>query len=303
MNFENDFQKGVSALEDLYTLGGASITPVINRVYYHLFNLNNEIHTSSMDDMPQMKHFISRSVVEMTRDYLSFNSGYRSVDFNVINDSYTLDQWNRLLDVLPSTLAIINSFAFHDQISINFHERGLEICGNVEISDRIEEVRSDIYRNLRIIFKKSSMLTFKIEPTHDSTLQKMTLFLDISYTRDQIYSVDMSDDYGSLTLGLPNIFANYIAATNSSIEHTVLEITDNLELVRHSSIPDQNDLSKQVIHFSFLFRPVSIIIPKRGKLLPIEALRAGACVGRGEKFSKFNKASFYYIDFFSIMSR
>ena len=99
-------------------------------------------------------------------------------------------------------------------------------------------------------------------------------------------------------------------------KHVCLEITPELELRRYSRIPDQlkRELNSnksqvpQIVHFPFLFRPVSIIIPDKGKLRLLYEISISGDTGSGTSLVQKQEVAsksipkFKYIDIFSLMA-
>jgi hypothetical protein len=49
-------------------------------------------------------------------------------------------------------------------------------------------------------------------------------------------------------------------------KHNIMEINSELELTRISYIPENLNLETKVIHFPFMFQPISFVIPNTGEL-------------------------------------
>ena len=53
-------------------------------------------------------------------------------------------------------------------------------------------------------------------------------------------------------------------------EHTIIEINSDLSMKHYMGIPELTRIesaNKEILHFPFLFRPVSIILPVKGNLV------------------------------------
>ena len=129
------------------------------------------------------------------------------------------------------------------------------------------------------------------------------------------YEIDFRPEV-PLCLSLSNVLDGYhISVENLRAlhRHPCLEISPDLKIVRYQGIPESykhyyfaKDFDKSIIHFPFLFRPLSLIIPKGGRLTSEVTFRPDPCTGSelrdchgGDKNYR-KTSSGYNIDIFSL---
>ena len=89
-------------------------------------------------------------------------------------------------------------------------------------------------------------------------------------------------------------------------EHNVIEVMNDLSVKHFFGIPDLTRLdsaNKEILHFSFLFRPVSIILPMKGNL-STDSYSRSLATSQEDNYSREHDVSIHYrtIDFFSLFN-
>lgn len=265
-----------------------------------------------MGQLNQVAHYLEKSIEEIIVDCFTKPNNIIKFDFQNKIQFRNLALWDRILSLLPTFLTVASSFRYVGEVVFVIDEKTLQIKASAKISDNIEDKREEIYALTRRLLAEKAVLTFKI---HNETNGRadIVLNLDISHNDFSIYALDLIEKQG-LLLGFSNLFSNYRIeknSVNSQVHHPCIEITEELEVIKRDYIPVElltHDSSREIFHFPFLFRPLSLIIPIKGKIFPISYLGHLGVTGSGEnEKSKRDsahtdrKVHFSYIDFFSLL--
>ena len=298
MDVLGNYQQGIEALEDITHLGDVGLSPIVNRVYFYMSELKKKAEDNFAPRSPQnVEDFLGKAILKIAHEYLQKKNGITQVCFSKRTEGLELFKWNRLLEILPSVLSVINCFDYIGKIDLILHKSGLVVEGNVCYGQEIESNRQHVYTQFRKMVQNQSLLTFSIDDVGNDKYYKLKLVADVSHDWNKAYCVDLTDRCG-IVLGISNIFEQYRLEKSDDLGgHLCLRITDQLELRRYPQVPDDFTpaCGEEILHFSFLFRPVSLIIPRRGVVRPIDNLQKSGDTGRG------TVERFRYIDFFSLL--
>lgn len=280
-NETNDFVKGLEALNDLYHLCDNKISPVLNRAQFHFERMQDELLKSSTPNIEKpVGRFLKNSIREMLMAFFEKNVEIKETHLLFDFSEFEMNNWNRLLDVMPSYLKLIELLGPEEYFEFQVSGKKVTVSFPVQqISEQLR-IRQEVYKLYRKIFSSESLVVFQLEEkcfskqcyTSDEDKRVfINLTLDLSFDKSSIYWYYF--DEINLVLGLPNFFSNYVVRDRTKLpqdEHVVLEISDSLCLVRHKKIPENylNNYNKEILHFRFLFRPLSIIINGSGNFLP-----------------------------------
>lgn len=308
---QDHYLQSMNIVEDICMLADDSLMPVLNRFSYHLFELNKELdRVSSVSTLGKIDQFLKSSVNGIVREFSLRQNDISRIDVEIQSGLDDLEKWNKLLEVLPTSLEIVSYFSWSGPIHVIFDMDGLKITGDILGNQDIEKHRPVIYRLSRRLFANKSLMTFRIDKSFGSDCSKLTMFVDLSHSEKSCYSIDLTETCG-FHLGFSNIFEKYrFSPSLANVgKHTCVEITKNITLKTYSGIPEGVDWcqsTREIIHFSFLFRPLSIIIPKRGKVFPLGVFNRSGDTGsdvpeRAGQDVGMHGQNFHYIDFFSLV--
>jgi hypothetical protein len=152
------------------------------------------------------------------------------------------------------------------------------------------------------------LLTFKGEKTVRTGLYKLTLNIDISHDEHLVYRLPFKpNSKRNYLVGFSNVLANYRVQFDeiSKIgEHQIIDVGNDLTVKTYIGIPNLSRIestNKEILHFSFLFRPISIILPMRGTL-SIDNLFRETSTNEEEESKHDVSISYRTIDFFSLFN-
>ncbi len=280
----SDYRQGIEALEDLKRLGNMDIAPLVSRIHHHVEN----IYRDSYNELSGVSHFnqVESALTSLFDSFIdkivTDSVGISRLQIKGNREEFTLSDWNKHLAVIQYFINVIACFDFLNLGELIIKKDAIVFKGELPISSNLEAKREEIYKYTRLLLKEKSILTFSVNNHQDDNLIYLTLKLDMPVEVNQVYVLPVSKDKSldnTSYISLPGTITRYIFQRPeelSKIKQVCIEITEQLHILRYDRIPESfNQLfpHKEVIHFNFLFRPVSIIIPNRGQLLPIHRIK------------------------------
>ncbi|MBL6988390.1 MAG: hypothetical protein ISR65_01355 [Bacteriovoracaceae bacterium] len=311
---KDDYHKAMDSLEDLYQLADSSVIPIINRAFFYLGEIKDKSENEFIFEQKyeHIANFLESSVSKMISSFLMKNYGSKKI-FHKQNGTISFKKWNVLLNVLPTVFSIINLIKYESRISLVLSEKWIEIKGDIGINFNLQSLRHKISDLLVVLFKNNIPVTYKLDETESTSFYEMSLFIDITHDENLHYIVDMKEELG-LYLAFSNTFSNYsLSDLNDQrllVKHLCIEINENATISKYDFFPKRYcraTLDKDIFYFNFLFRPVSLIISKKGKIFPADVLRDFGDTGSESSNYQKDDASSHgeqvkYIDFFDLIS-
>ncbi|OUR98632.1 hypothetical protein A9Q84_04235 [Halobacteriovorax marinus] len=308
-----DFVHGIQTLEDIQALGDIHLTPLIDRATFHIGEIHRkaELSLSNLDEYAKVKTFLETTVDQLLTNYTLKDFGSHQVLFQKKFDSMSLKDWDKLLSVLPISLHIVSIFKFIGTQNIQLSSEGITFRGLIKTDQNITKYRELVYKATRKLLSHQSILTYKIDVLDDERMCWLELKIDTSHDENLSYCLDYRKKLGTW-LGFSNIFEKYIIPHEQVKDlprHLVIEINNELEVKTFYRVPDsytKRFKDKEILHFSFLFRPISIIIPRKGCIINKATLRKIRDTGSGleqQEVENRLKYLFRYIDFFSLINQ
>ena len=312
-NVTKEFEQGMQTLEDIQALSDFSLSPLVDRAAFHFSEIHRKAEFSfeNLNSYSKVQSFLEKTIDNLLTHYILRDVVTHQVLLQKKYDDMSLESWNKLLEVLPTSLHILNIFKFIGTQNIQICNEGISVRGLIKTDDTITRYREVVYRASRKLLEHKSILTYKIEELEDERLCWLELKVDMDHSEKWSYNVDFSESLG-MTLGFSSIFHKYKINSTQALElprHLVIEISPELEILKYYKVPDHyawDCKGKEILHFSFLFRPVSIIIPKTGFLerRPSNANFEDTGSGLEEQEVKNQiKSTYRYIDFFSLINQ
>lgn len=308
-NYQNDFEKGLTTLEDIQMLSGFSISPLVGHAYFYLSEMKRKadaIASGQVSNFDQVKKILDQSLTSIIQEFFGNKSRFKDFNFYKNTQKIDLKKWNLILESIPEILSIANLFNYHGAVDVRFDENRLMIGGLILEDGNLERSRKLIYVITRKLLRNKILLTFNLEKTARSGLFRLVLKADLSHDDALVYrilfNVNKEEKY---LVGFSNIFCQYRAQIDDVKllgEHNVIEIRNDLSLKHYTGIPELNRIesaNKELLHFPFLFRPLSIILPMKGNLVTEAFSRSLDDENkRKQDVSKY----FRTIDFFSLFN-
>lgn len=312
--YHDDFEKSLSTLEDIQLLSEFSLSPLIGRAYFHLSEMKRKADANSLG---QVAHYDAVSKVldekfeSIFTDFFSNKSKFKNFEYYKSTSKIDLKKWNLILEIIPEVLSVISLFNYHGSIEARLDDSRLLISGMILEDGHLQMNRKFIYVVTRKLLRQKVLLTFNLEKTARTGLFKLDLKVDISHDDSLVYKVNFKlGPKENYYVGFSNIFCHYRALledVKSVGEHNVIEVGSDLSVKHFMGVPDLTRLesaNKEILHFSFLFRPVSIILPMKGNLSTDAFSRSLSNSQDSEQMREQDVSTYYRtIDFFSLFNQ
>ncbi len=312
LNYLEDYEKSLSTLEDIQLLSEFSLAPLIGRVYFHISEMKRKADAgqlSLVNPFHKVNEVLEEKFQNIISDFFSSKPKYKSFEYIKKVEKIDLKKWNAILAMIPEVLSVVSLFNFHGTVTTYLDEAQFLVSGLILEEGQVELSRKIIYSITRKLLKEKILLTFKIHKSDRTGLFKLELRADISHDEELLYKTKFNrKDQESYLIGFSNVFQNYRASIEDiahSGEHNIIELKNDLTINHYVGIPDFESLEfsrKEILHFSFIFRPVSIILPMRGSIVKDSSLR-NSSKSFVEDHREHDVSKYYQtIDFFSLFN-
>jgi len=265
----------IKTLEELQSVNNGNTDSLVSLLYQNLLSYKFQVENSrkNFENLFNIKETIKEKVESIFIDFFSNKKMFKEFEISKLNQmELSLEGWNNLLDVLPEFLTVASIFKFHGKVQIAFRKNVIVIDGLIRNDPYIETQRSIVNEVTKKLLKRNQLLTFSAADSERTGLSQLKLKLDCSFNPEQVYRIDLLERVGEKSLlGFPNNIANYIIdPTLESIaqKHLIVEIDQELNVRSNTDLLDSIALSSQktLLHFNFLFNPVTLVLPSRGTI-------------------------------------
>ena len=292
-----EFQKGVAALEDLAQLGPYTNAPIIGRAYHHFALMKAQVDEQLAGAIfsPPLRKFFHQGLVYLLRDHLDCSAEFPAGDIH-------FTQWDKMLAALPILIKIAKCLPWLKVEKTTFQNGLISMQGKVPAEDvTLPNKRSTIYQYFRQLLGLQSLLTFNLSNSLTEDKPELVLQLDLRHQEDLVYHVPVGDGICFSSI-FPYYKAQDWAAISALGPHLCLIIHPDGQSEELGHIPEQfreTFPAAELLHFRFLFRPVSLIIPGKGEIISAQA----EDTGRETLASKsLPLAASSYVDIFSLLA-
>jgi hypothetical protein len=285
---ENSFQKSLQGLEEIQVLGGQELTPLLGNVSYHLGELKRKA-LESLDENHSFEHlnnFLVSHIESVFVEYIKSSSELTQAQIYFSDHSWGNRDWNSLLNIIPDMLSLMDLVNYKKNIQLIQEKEVFKLRGWIGQDSSIETRRTEIYSLFRKLLRNKVILTYKIIETEKFEDSILEISFDLSHDENVWYEVCHDTSLGKV--GFSNVFSNYEIKDEADIprfKHHILEINNKMELTRINYIPKKLGAETRVVHFPFMFQPISFVIPNAGEL----------------RYQEENEAKKNYIDVFNLI--
>ena len=277
LDYQDDFEKSLDALMDIQMLSEFTVSPIVSHAYFYLSEMKRKADALKTGQRGQLSNIQNVLETKMTEIFdLHFKESSRFKSYTLIKSTKNIDlnKWNQLFDTIPEILSLTTFFNYHGEVGVLFDENRIEISGLVLEDGNIETNRKLIYVITRKLLRAKVLLTFSLEKSARAGLIKLVLKADISHNENYTYRVPFkvsAKEY--YIVGFSNILHRYrtqLDDVKKAGKHNIIEIDNELNVKHSFDIPElttTESANKEILHFPFIFRPVSIILPVKGSLV------------------------------------
>lgn len=305
--FLKDYKHGMDAIEDLHLLADPGLSPVISRVHFHLSEIRRKAE-QSLEDHPGLlpvKNKIKDEFRFLLEEATLKIDNCRQLILRDTETTLNLMQWGRLIETLPLAIKLVAKFPVTGMLEASYDAKALSIRATLEGYDGLEKIKSEVYRLSREFFALKTLPTFQIEKNNQVVFK-----FDYSHVDDLVYNVDLNKK----RVLLSNIFSDYempIDKIDLIDNQTTLILSADGEFYYFESMKTKaiknsicNGAKPALFHFPFLFRPLSIIIPREGEVAPLNGFFGTGCekLLTDQTFGKPSKPALS-LDIFSLLSK
>lgn len=311
-SIERQFYQGLEALDDLHKLGSSDQYPLINRAIHHLNEVKRSVDEkqNTLGNYSRLNRFFQGFLLKNFKN-LKEQTQISKVKCELDTQHVPMEKMDLLLEIFPQVCNAVALFPFEGEMRVTFNENEVEFTGTTSIDETLEAQRPMAYKLTRSLLSHGIVLTYRCIEVDQNGRAVMSLKATMSHSLNEVYGIDFTEQYG-IVLGLSNIFPQFRTTTEYLKQvgkHICIEITKDLKVERTYRLTARHlkeNAEVEILHFAFLFRPVSIIIPREGRLYPSHLFGLNNGTGR-ENFSSQQEvenkvATYRYLDFFSLIS-
>lgn len=286
----NAIERAKDVIEDLYLVGDVDLHPFLGQLNFFISQLSKSKSTHAknlvLKEFPFLTHFMESSFRSLIENYIQRSIHLKTSRVNCNFTEFELDKAEKLLYLIPEILKITGLSKLAGDLIVDLDHQALKISALLKRQNGIKENKPQIIDKLKFLFKENIITTFKIRESEVQNCAQLELTFDLSYDNNTFYKIE-----SGIEISLPNVIKNYEMSFKEFLdlgEHLIFQLNDNLEIKK---IKRPKSQIGQVLHFHFLFRPISLIIPKKGILCSMDKEDTGS--GKNPSF---------FIDIFSAVS-
>ena len=277
LDYQDDYDKSLDSLMDIQILSEFTVSPLVGHAYFYLSEMKRKadlLKLGQLEHLTSIQAILENKLIEIFN--IHFNESGRFKGYSLIKSTKNIDlkKWNHLFDNIPEILSLTTFFNYHGMVEVTIDEDRLEVSGHILVDENIEKNRKFIYVITRKLLRAKIIQTFTLEKSERAGLFKLVLKSDISWSENLVYQVPFKISTNkNYVVGFSNVLYGYRKRADEVTKlskHNIIEIDNMLNVSHRYDILDLKAIefnNKELLHFSFLFRPVSIILPVKGSLV------------------------------------
>ncbi len=274
-NYEHSLLEGLNSLNDLRKVVGWDKQLFIDQAIHHFNKLYNTFSDRRVRGLEKYDSVLALITKHFFEDLKKEFMGLEDIKtFYILKKTEIIDTeyWDKVFSAFDDIVSALRMFPFTGHIQLIVDKNGLKFKGRMKNITVDSDLRKNSYELTRKFLAREVFLTYKLHSVDSSEGPEFELNFDFSNDNSKVYHIDLTDQYG-FYLAFTNTFSNYLC-TLGDLEkipsHMCVEITNKLSIKKHKS-SDLKELfqeadDKTILHFPFLFRPLSMIIPGRGSI-------------------------------------
>lgn len=307
-DYQTDYDKSLSTLEDIQMLSEFSVSPLVSHAYFYLSEMKRKadaLSSGQVSQFDQVAMVLDEKLTSIISEFFGNKSRFKEFSYNKCTKKIDLKKWNMVLETIPELLSVVTLFNYHGGADVRFDENRFSVSGLILQDGNLERNRKLIYVLTKKLLRNKVLLTFNLESTARTGLFKLDLRADLSHDESLNYRVNFKVDDEHYLIGFSNVFCHYRSSLEDvkmAGDHNIIEIRSDLSVHHSFGIPELTRIesaNKEILHFPFLFRPLSIILPMKGNLVTTGLSRS---LDDENKRKQDVSKHFRTIDFFSLFN-
>lgn len=295
-----NFQQSMETLSDLYKLGQPAVYPLIDRLHYHVQEINDLANKRlGTKRFKSLESLYVNSINDQIKNSFQKN-GFKS-NISVINqfDSPSLSNLEKILLLFPESLKLCHEFQFKKFITVSLRNDGFSFEGLAPIDLDLESLRMQAYQAIRCFLNERCLFTFNIFETNSVENFKIKFNFTIEDSLNAPFAIRLSENK---EVWLSSVVKSFIVPHSDFSKfqnYPTLLIDKNLNVRHHENAQNlifKSDSEARLFHFPFLFRPLSLIIKRN-------FLESSEDVGSHSFDNTFNDLDIIKIDLFKIFQK
>lgn len=305
--------KSIETLLELRGLIDKEQRMFIDQAIHFLYQEDRQNFKSlSQDKFENIRKNAISLLKENLFEFVKQNPNLTQINFNE-TAQLDLESLNTMDPVWPSVLNLIAQFNPCGSIAIEYVNKKMEISftfdsNSFDLREKTS-LRPLAYKVQKQLLAKNIIMTYRIIGE-----DRLSFLVDLSSKFTQYQKVSLDND---VSLIFDNYFSGYEASLDLIISlgrHLVFVIDKSGQVYRETRISERDKslftdskYDNQIFHYPFLFRPISIIIP-RGKRLVRQSMEVAALEfdnnfeARNAETFKLSKNS-VFVNFFKLFSK
>jgi hypothetical protein len=294
--------QAIGYLDDLNQFGGHHQRTIIRQIQFELINEKIKSESLSWSQNKRLFRYLRTNFLNQWRNRLLQETQVSKVKFEFKQSSnLSSTHWNYFLETSNLIKELCLLFNLNHTLVIQFTPTNMVIKSHVGPEQWNESIKTEVYRLSRILLQKKSLLTYRLSETEQFNNIGLELVIDFSdlifQQRKELYKVNFQTNKISAFLSpvLKNYQVSHEEALANKFPHKIIRVNESMDVEQCSQLKPEHLLGDVcVIHFSFLFRPVTILLPRAGVIV------SGTEIDRS---TSLKSQSTQFIDLFSILNK
>jgi hypothetical protein len=304
---EQKISKALEAIEDLYTLGDASLYPLFDRVFYQvgeLSRLDNSTQDQRTPKLERVHELFQKHAERLVQMYFGSRPQACQVSFTSDLSNASMTRIDFICELLPQIFNCGAIFNFQKNLSIDLKTNEVSFKGKVSLTSDLDKLRMDCYRLSRTFLEHKVLFTFEsLEADTDSQYDIKFKFSMLEEST-RVFAVKLGP---KKWISFPNLIGGFeieLSRLKTIGNHKIYTIDENYQL-KASCLSDVEEFTMKeraiALHFPFLFRPISLIISGEGTMVEKSELFRLSSTGCDEDLKDQGLPSWQHIDLLELM--
>lgn len=314
-DLEKNYRHSLQIISELYQSSSEQHRSQLEQLQFQLgvFREDAEKSLDKIEKLHNVKSLIQDQLEYSLKLFIRRNKmGTVNTHWDDLNH-FSFAKLDKIIEVMPFSYYALKFIGIKRKVSYSISKSMIIASGEIDDLVDLKSIRAQAYALTRSMFSRHVLLTFEIIEDKKKGKALLRLVFDMSKNDNYIYGVKLDSNSQSY-LGLPVNFKSYkISRDNFLIKdkHHIVTIGNDLKVHKNIEYPaklNTNLESAEILHFPFLFRPLSLIIPREGEVYfsPHKADKNNTgCMNAYEHDVPINSESssnFVYFDFFSLFN-